>query len=296
MKIELDLRDYWWIWARLCNNREVKNACCVGVAIVILNKLHCVRFREILHRQRRAMAGERLLLTHFLFLPVQLVGCIPTSGCVWGAGFETTTSQFFLLLLGSRATQAVHSHWGGRHLHATLTPAHLGCCWKPNTAPLIFKQSWHDNTLCSSSPTFVLVSFECLCTFSPIIVSLWFPCPVNHKLTGLDTPLSSFHIPISALFLLFCHLFPRALEQKVLLLWMAWHHLAHFVSFPFYVDSFGKKFSVRCFIYLSIYFHFWVLWKSIGLASFQTVACCSFWLYFEGRVGWWFSYEPYSLV
>lgn len=96
------------------------------------------------------MAGERLLLTHFLFLPVQLVGCIPTSGCVWGGSFETTTSQFFLLLLGSRATQAVHSHWGGRHLHAILTPAHLGCCFKPNTAPLIFKQSWHDNTLCSS--------------------------------------------------------------------------------------------------------------------------------------------------
>lgn len=103
-------------------------------------------------------------------------------------------------------------------------------------------------------PSFVLVSFECLCTFSPIIVSLWFPCPVNHKLIGLDTPLSSYHIPISALFPLFCHLFPCALEQKVLLLWMAWHHFAHFVSSPFYVDSFGKGFLLDVlFIYQFVF-------------------------------------------
>lgn len=248
------------------------------------------RFREIVHRQRRAMAGERLLLTHFLFLPVQLVGCIPTSGCVWGGSFETTTSQFFLLLLGSRATQAVHSHWGGRHLHAILTPAHLGCCFKPNTAPLIFKQSWHDNTLCSS--------LFCLGVFWVSVHIFTYHCVFVISLPG--KPQADW-IGYASIFLShpyfssvspFLPLVPLCIGTKGPPPLNGLTSLCSLCALSLLCWLFWKRFSVRCFIYLSICIYFWVLWKSIGLASFQTVACYSFWLCFEGWVGWWFSYEP----
>lgn len=41
-------------------------------------------------------SGWRLLLTHFLFLPVQLVGCTPHLSC--GKVLEQTTSHFCSLL------------------------------------------------------------------------------------------------------------------------------------------------------------------------------------------------------
>lgn len=145
-------------------------------------------------------------------------------------------------------------------------------------------------------PSFVLVSFECLCTFSPIIVSLWFPCPVNHKLIGLDTPLSSYHIPISALFPPFLPLVPLCIGTKGPPPLNGLTSLCSLCVLSLLCWLFWKRFSVRCFIYLSICIYFWVLWKSIGLASFQTVACYSFWLCFEGWVGWWFSYEPTKQV
>lgn len=169
----------------------------------------------------------------------------------------------FFKLLGSRATQAVHTHWGGCHLHATLTPAHLECCWKPITAPLIFSQSWHDdnnNTLCSSSPTFVLVSLEHLCTSSHVIVSLWFPCHgfswlVNHKLIGLDTPLSFYHITLFQLcFPFYPHLFPRALEQTVSFEWLDTTVLT-LCPLPFMLIPLRNVFCKMFYLFISIYLY-----------------------------------------
>lgn len=48
--------------------------------------------------------GWRLLLTHFLFLPVQLVGCTPHLSC--GKVLEQTTSHFFSLLFISCCVHA----------------------------------------------------------------------------------------------------------------------------------------------------------------------------------------------
>lgn len=182
-----------------------------------------------------------------------------------GALEQPLHSSFFCFCSGSRATQTVQGHWGERQLHATLTPAHWGCCREPITAPLIFDQSRHENTLCSSSPISVLASLKCLCTSSPVDVCLWFPylcfciCswPTNRKLIGLDTLLFSFlHHPVPAVFLSL-PLVPLCNGTKALL-GMAWHHLAHFVSSSFYVESFEKKFWVRSFIYFFINFDYFL--------------------------------------
>lgn len=215
---------------------------------------------------------------------MHLVGCAPTSG-LWGF-WNNHFTLLFLSLLGSRATQTVHSHWGERQLHATFTPAHRGCCWVSVTALLIFDQSRHETTLCSFSPISVLASLECLCTSSPVDVCLWFSClrycicswPATPQADWIGyTPLFLLHHPTPALFLslsLSLPLVPLCNGTKALL-GMAWHLLAHFVSSSFYVESFlgREKFWV---IYLISSIIFWVVQNNIGLTSLLTMACCYF--------------------
>lgn len=196
---------------------------------------------------------------------MQLVGCPPNLGC---GGFGTITSHFFLLLLGSEATQTVQSHWGERQLHVTLTPAHRGCYWKPITALLIFDQSRHDNAFCSSRSISVLASLECLCTSSPVDVCLWFPylcyciCfgAVNHKLIGFDTLLSSSHITLLQKCFSLCLSFPCAMKQKLSLEWLD-ISLFTLCPLPFLLSLWKKVLSWV--FYLLIYLTFWVVWMLV---------------------------------
>lgn len=67
--------------------------------VVVLFKIH-YGWRQTFYgagtKESHCGTGWRLLLTHFLFLPVQLVGCTPHLSC--GRVLEQTTSHFLSLL------------------------------------------------------------------------------------------------------------------------------------------------------------------------------------------------------
>ena len=151
--------------------------------------------------------GGGSILTHFLFLPVHLVGNTPSSE-PWGLCKKHLT--FFFC---SRETQAGHSRCKERQLHAICTSAHWGCWWEPIACSV-------------SSPGMELLyvhtaSSLCLCTLSPISVSAAFDSP---------TPVFPLDALPSNLFSLFL-LFYCSVEQK-LSFGMAKWHLTHFFD-PF---------------------------------------------------------------
>lgn len=104
-----------------------------------------VKLGLLLGHRRAVVVLVDFFLTHFLFLPVQLVGCTPTSG-LWGLWnnhftvlFVTAGQQSCTYSAGS-----LQGHWGEHPLHAILT--HWGCCWEPRI-PLIIYYPRHDITL-----------------------------------------------------------------------------------------------------------------------------------------------------
>lgn len=153
----------------------------------------------------------------------------------------------------------MQSHWGERQLHAAFTSAHLGCCWEPITAPLIFDQSRHENTLCSShfclgvSQVSVHI-FTCRCVFVislPLFLHLFLTDKLQADWIGY-TLLFFLHHPTPALFL-YLPLVPLCNGTKALL-GMAWHLLAHFVSSSFYVESFEKSFELDFYFFINFYY------------------------------------------
>lgn len=93
--------------------------------------------------------------------------------------------------------------------------------------------------------------FTCLCVFVislPLFLHLFLTGKLQADSIGY-TPLFLLHHP--ALFLS-VPLFPLCNGTEALL-GMAWHHLAHFVSSSFYVESFEKKKKALSQIFLFIY-------------------------------------------
>lgn len=206
---------------------------------------------------------------------MQLVGCTPTSGC---GGFGTTTSQFFLVLLGSRATQCRVTEESASCMWHSILPTGVAVeklslhCWSLIIPSMII-------IFCSFSTILVLASLECVCTSSPVDVCLWFPylcfciCSwlVNHKLIGLDTLLSSSHITLFQLCFSICHLFPCTMEQKLSLEWLDISFLT-LCPPPFMLSLLKNNTWVGFFFF----FTFGVIQNNCGLTSIQTVACCYF--------------------
>lgn len=200
----------------------------------------------------------------------------------WAVGaLEQPLHSYFFVLLGSRATPLVHSHWGERQLHAIFTPTHWGCC-REKLSP-----SRHENNLCSFGPISVLVSHGCLCASSPIDVCLCVPyhcfciCswPVTCKLIGLDTLLTFSYIPLFQLCFSLCYMFPCAMEQNPSSEWLYVSSLT-LCPLPLTLSVFETRFSVLFFYLFIIFIFFWVIKDDIGLTSHQTIACSYFHLFF----------------
>lgn len=190
---------------------------------------------------------------------------------LWGVGaLGQPLHSSFCFCWGGRATQTVQSHWGERQLHATLPPAHSGCCWELSAAPLIFDHSRHESTLYvhpNPSPSQRLSSvcahlhlLTCVCESLTTVFAL-FSWTVSCKEIGLDTLLFFYlFIALSTLSLFsVCHLFPCEMEQKLSLEWLD-ITLLTLCPPPFLLSLLKKKsFSVRAFIYLLISISFWVI-------------------------------------
>lgn len=266
----------------------VRVATLIGNKLAVLcNILWGLNQRTFTGTKESHGGGSRLILTHFLFLPVQLVGCTPTSG-LWGLWNNHFTVLFIIAGQQSYTDSAESLRRAAVACGIHSSPLGVHC-----TVDLWSVQAWKyfmfiQPHFCLDVYRVYVHIFTCRCVF---VISL--RLFLHLFLTGKPqadcigyTPLFLLHHPTPALFLSL-PLVPLCNGTKALL-GMAWHLLAHFVSSSFYVESFEKKFWVRSFIYLLIFTTFWVIWKNIGLTSLQTVAC----FYFCLSVG--FLHEPKS--
>lgn len=169
--------------------------------------------------------GSRLLLTHFLFLPVQLVGCTPTSG-LWGLWNNHFTVPFVIAGQQSytdsaeslrRVPVACNTH--SCRLGVLLRTYHC-------IVDLWSVQAWKyfmfiQSHFCLGVFRVSVRIFTCRCVF---VISL--PLFLNLFLTGKPqadwigyTPVFLLHHPIPTLFLSL-PLVPCAMEQKLSLEWL----------------------------------------------------------------------------
>lgn len=192
--------------------------------------------------------GGDFLLTHFLFLLVQLVGCAPTSG-LWGlwnnhftvlfvtAGQKSYTDSAESL---GRAPVACNIH--SCPLGVLLRICHCHCtvdlwsvqAWKyfyVHPAPFL---SWRLSSVCAH-----LHLSMCVCDLLPLFLHLSLTGKPQADWIG-NTPLFLSHPPYSSSVFSLCHLFPCAMEQKLSLEWLD-ISLLTLCPLPFMFESFDKK-------------------------------------------------------
>lgn len=207
-------------------------------------------------------AGRRLFLTHFLFLPVQLVGCPPTSG-LWGLW----NNHFTLLFCYCWAATL--------HRQCRVTEESASCMWH-SLLPMggAVEKSLHRWSLISPGMTILSVHPDpflswrlssvcahhhlsmCVCDFLTSVLAFILD-RVRRKLIGFDTLLSPSHITLLQICFSLCHLFPCAMEQKLSLEWLD-ISLFTLCPLPFLLSLWKKVLSYI--FYLLIYFTFWVIW------------------------------------
>lgn len=181
--------------------------------------------------------GSRLLLTHFLFLPVQLVGCAPTSG-LWGLWNNHFTVPFVIAGQESYTDSAVSLRRAP--VACNTYSCRLGVLLRTYhcTVDLWSVQAWKYFMFIQSHFCLVVFwVFVCIFTCQYVFV-ISLPLFLNLFLTG-KTQADWIHscFPLTLPFSNSVSLFATCslCNGTKALLGMAWHRLVHFVSSSFYV-------------------------------------------------------------
>lgn len=153
------MQDVWEVKSPIYLAITDENRSLTIISGYVYGRLH--RFNQKTFAGTDESRGGGSILTHFLFLPVHLVGSTLSSE-PWGLWNNHHTFFFF----GSRETEAVLSHCSQQQLHAVCTPAHWGCRWEPITCSvsspgmrLLYLHAASSPSLCTSSPIIVFAVF-----------------------------------------------------------------------------------------------------------------------------------------
>lgn len=180
---------------------------------------------------------------------MQLVGCTPTSG-LWGLWNNHFTVSFCYCWAAELHSQCRVTEESACCMRHSLLPTggavenlslHRWSLISPgmkllyvHPAPFL---SWRLSSVCAH-----LHLSMCVCDFltSVFCICSW---PVNCKLIGLDTLLSSSYITLLQLCFSLCHLFPCAMEQKLSLEWLD-ISLLTLCPLPFMLSLLKKSFEL----------------------------------------------------